>query len=326
MLNKLLTLACLSILLSGPGRNYPGNRLVRDKAAELIIGVFRTDGVIVPFAKYTHQHWTNPWPNPNPGESNTIADLAQAWYGTQTETSGAWQILLTSGSSQTVRTSKKLQVCSHCQQVWGLLTDYPNAQPHEKNECATNLGIALSKEKSATAMAILTSDSIDWQRVAKFVGRKFDSLEKAGLARVVSQLDLAQIPPPAARAKIPMAMLNLYRARLSGDNRTVFYFEASKEYAKPLGANDAACHNVSLLDGWIVQNPKGDLTLVATDYGPTDCDWDKGGYTKPFAIITLSRRTFAVVEEDSYEGESYTIFEIQQTRLRRILETYAGSC
>ena len=52
----------------------------------------------------------------------------------------------------------------------------------------------------------------------------------------------------------------------------------------------------------------------------------EGGGVLPFAILDLDGKTFAIVEEDSYEGEEYTILEIQESGVRRILETYAGGC
>jgi len=52
----------------------------------------------------------------------------------------------------------------------------------------------------------------------------------------------------------------------------------------------------------------------------------EGDLSLPLAIVQLDGKTFAIVEEDSYEGESYVILEIRKNKVRRILETLAGSC
>ena len=57
-------------------------------------------------------------------------------------------------------------------------------------------------------------------------------------------------------------------------------------------------------------------------------DWDMkdNGVMAPFVILKLDGKTFAVVEEDSQEGESYVVLEIRKRKVRRVIETYAGSC
>ena len=52
----------------------------------------------------------------------------------------------------------------------------------------------------------------------------------------------------------------------------------------------------------------------------------EGGRILPFATLQLDGKTFAIVEEEGYEGEGYTILEIRKDGIRRVLETYAGSC
>jgi len=289
------------------------------------LGIFRPDGVIAPFARYSHKKWSNPWPNPNPGEPNTIADLSKPWYESQIEATRSWQVLLPSTGVQTVTTSQSAQFCSHCQKVWGLLSDYRKAKQPGPNECVVNIGIALSCRKQAIAMTSLTNTSLNWNRITGFAGAKFDRAEKKGLAQLISPLYLAQIPPPEKRARTPLTMTGLYQAQLSNGEQ-VFYFEARKSYNRPADANDAGCENISLLGGWIRKRKDGRLTLLESHFSSTDCDMKEAGLDRPFAILRLDGKSFAIVEEDGYEGESYTILEIRRSSVRRVLETYAGSC
>lgn len=330
MLKRLIISSLLAAMFSGIGGIKRAGALVNaNNDNPFIVGVFRPDGVIVPFARYANRKWSNPWhraqPERQPDEPDTIADLSKPWYGSLVRPSGAWHLSLSPGGEQTVRTSKSLQVCSHCQQVWGLLSDYPNPQQPKENECVRNLGIALSEKKEARVMAPLTSESPDWNRLITFLGPKFERAEKVGLSGLINQYYSAQVPPYEKRARVPLSMLNLYRTQLA-DGKMIFYFEASKEYPKPRAANDAGCNNISRLGGWILRDGKRNLILLTSDFSPTDCDLKEAGIVRPFAILDLDGKTFAIVEEDSYEGEAYTILEVRESGVRPILETYAGSC
>jgi hypothetical protein len=121
-------------------------------------------------------------------------------------------------------------------------------------------------------------------------------------------------------------MRNLYKHQLPELGQILFYFEVSKEYPKPPDANDAACNNISMFEGWALRDPYGTVALLDSQFSPTDCDMVVSGRSVPFALLQLDGKTFAVIEEDSYEGESYIILEIRKDSVHRVLETYAGSC
>ena len=188
-------------------------------------------------------------PDAQPDEPDAIADLPKPWYELFVKPTAEWYLSLSTSDASTVRTSKSIQVCSHCQQVWGLLSDYHNPKQPNKDECVHNLGIALSEKKEARMMVLLTSASPDWKQLITFLAPEFERAESVGLAGTVSQY-AAQLPPAEERAKVALSMLNLYRSQLA-DGKMIFYFEASKEYPKPRAANDAGCNNISLLGGWI---------------------------------------------------------------------------
>jgi hypothetical protein len=175
-------------------------------------------------------------------------------------------------------------------------------------------------------MEQITNASPDWNQMLTFLGPEFERAEKAGISRIVSRQYSAQLPPAKERARIPLSILNLHRTQLANDGQRLFYFEASKEYPKPRDANDPGCNNISVLGGWALQDARGKLVLLDSQFQPTDCDMKEGGLALPFAILRLDGKTFAIMEEDGYEGEGYTILEIQKNRVRRVLETYAGSC
>jgi hypothetical protein len=330
MLKKLIALALLAAVFSSPGWiNYA--RVPAQTASDetFIVGILRADGVIAPFARYANPKWTNPWhsrqPNDQPDELDTIADLPKPWFQSFVKPSGEWYLWSPAGEPTTIKTSDAVQVCSHCQQVWGVLSDYPNQEKPEKNQCVPNLGAVLSEKTQGRAMEKLTVASADWKQMMTFLGPVFERAESSGLLDTVGQYS-AQLPPAEERARKPLSILNLYRSQLTHDGQLLFYFEASKQYPKPPDSNDVGCDNISLLGGWALRDAQGNLALLDSQFNPTDCDWKEGGRVLPFVILQLDGKTFAIVEEPSYEGESYTILEIKNDGVRRVLETYAGSC
>jgi hypothetical protein len=175
-------------------------------------------------------------------------------------------------------------------------------------------------------MPELIQTSEDWQLLRRFLAPIFDRIERAALAGQVNKQYASQLPPPQKRAKVNLSMPKLFRVRVPGEHRIIFYFEVSKEYPRPPEANDAGCDNISSVGGWVAREVNGKLTLLDAQYFPTDCDVKDLGLSLPFAVLELDGKTFAIVEEDSYEGESYVVLEIRRRSVRRILETYAGSC
>jgi len=320
MLKILIMLASLTVALSTGGWiKHPAVREQISSDDSFIVGIFRPDGVIVPFAHYSNRKWTNPWHAPQPSdqaaEPETIADLSKPWYESSLKPSSEWYLLLSSGDARSVRTSKNVQVCSHCQHVWGLLTDYPDPKQPEKNSCVRNLAVAFSQKTDARAMEQLTNASPDWKQVMTWLRPSFERAEKTGLAGKLIQEYSRHVPPAEERAKSPVSIINLYRVQLG--NAALFHFAASKQYP--------GCY-ISLLDGWALRDALGKLVMLHSQFSPTDCDMKEGDLILPFAILQLDGKTFAIVEEDSYEGESYTILEIRKNEVRRVLETIAGSC
>jgi hypothetical protein len=330
MLKKLITLASLAAAFSSPGWiNYARGPSQTNGNDTFIVGIVRADGVIVPFARYANRKWTNPWhsrqPNDQPGDLDTIADLEKPWFQSFVKPSSKWYLWSSAGEPRAIKTSDAVQVCSHCQKVWGLLSDYPNPETPEKNQCVRNRGAVLSEKKPARAMEKLTDASADWKQIMTFLRPEFEQAESSGLLDTISHYT-AQLPPAEERARKPLSILNLYRSQLTDDGQLLFYFEASKEYPKPPDSNEVGCDNISLLGGWVLRDAQGNLALLDSQFNPTDCDWKEGGRVLPFLILQLDGKTFAIVEEDSYEGEGYTILEIRNDGVRPVLETYAGSC
>src|SRR5260370_11778043 len=101
ILKKTIAVALLATALSSGGWIRPARapaQTSRDRT--LVVGVFRPDGVIVPFALYAQRRWTNPWhspvPDAPPDEPDTIADLPKPWYESFVKPAAEWYLSLSS--------------------------------------------------------------------------------------------------------------------------------------------------------------------------------------------------------------------------------------
>lgn len=234
MLKKIICLASLGMALSSAHGIKPATTSAQSSNdGTLIVAVFRTDGVVVPFARYANQKWTNPWHSPRPDdqayEMATIADLPKPWYQSFVKTPAEWYLLSPARGELTVRASKNVEVCSHCQKVWGLLSDYPNATPARRNECVTTLGVALNEKRSSRAMERLTDASPDWKQLLTLITPHFERAEIAALTHEGASLYASQIPSAQDRAKMPLSMQKVYRNQLTDEGQALLYFEASRE-------------------------------------------------------------------------------------------------
>src|SRR5438445_1946667 len=185
MLKKFSTIAMVTAILStSTSIGFAPAQKQKASDEKLIVGILRPDSVIIPFAQYANRKWSNPWhsaqPDDQANEPDTIADLPKPWFDSFVKSSSEWYLWSSSGVATTLTTSKTVQVCSHCQQVWGLLTDYPNAKQPEKNECVRNVGAVLSEKRHARAMEKLTDASPDWKQIMTFVGPEFERAESVG--------------------------------------------------------------------------------------------------------------------------------------------------
>ena len=93
MLKRLIISSLLAAMFSGIGGIKPAGAPVQgNNDNPFIVGVFRPDGIIVPFARYANRKWSNPWhqaqPDGQPDETDTIADLSIAWYRSLVSPSG----------------------------------------------------------------------------------------------------------------------------------------------------------------------------------------------------------------------------------------------
>lgn len=66
------------------------------------------------------------------------------------------------------------------------------------------------------------------------------------------------------------------------------------------------------------------MGLLDSRVSLTDCDLKGPSFATPLGILNLKNATYIFVSEHGSEDESYLILELDQSGLRKVLETFGG--
>src|SRR5258705_242345 len=128
----IFALLVLSPIVSNNGATVEKNQ---SRSNHFTISLFWPDGVLIPFAEYQEGKWLNPWPKSEQSteeEPNTIADLSKPWFAQDKKPSAKWYFWSLDGVLHVLKAAEIVKADSHCQTVWGLLSDLPK-EPKESD-------------------------------------------------------------------------------------------------------------------------------------------------------------------------------------------------
>jgi hypothetical protein len=331
LLSLMLLTVCSqsSIAPSVPVESEP--QLARTPQAQVsppfLIGVLRSDGVLVPFAKYSQSQWSPPWPKPASSTEETptaLTELKKPWFTQNGKPSTAWYFYSWEGEQQVLTTSKVVRAINHSGTNWGLATDYPPKSGVEKHQRI--VGIALETPHEVAGIDRLTDASPDWNMVVTFIEPTFEKIERdkiADPASAIGERETSVFPQSEAeRRKTRLTLVQLYRNKASLDGRYIYYFEARKEYSS--SSTDTGCANLSVLQGWILRNQQGEFTLLERQHSFTDCDQKGQRSVEAFIVLLVDNRRFLITQEHGWEDESYAVMELKDSSLSTVLEVMGG--
>lgn len=290
-MKKLLIIALSLLALSSTQRAAP----------QLMVGMVRGDGTLVPFAQYGNGGWWNPWPKPPAvaesiyAEStevmdHSLADLSEPWFTQCGKIPAPWFFSTSTDTFTVLRTSKVVQVRAHSGTNWGLLTDFP--QRSSKDSLHDIVGVAATVR----------------QKIEPFV--KIDPASTKDIGTFIKQVFNNE-----DGAKVEASVTVLYRNNSVVNGEHLYYFEAEKQYPKQ------GCSDVSLFQGWISEDERHGLGLMASNFVRTDCDRKGPSTMIPVGTMKLQEQIFLFVREHGWESESYIILELNQSGLHRVLQT-----
>lgn len=295
----------------------------RAGSSQYLIGTLRGDGTLVPFAQYSNGGWWNPWPEPREvAESiyagstevvnNSLGDLSEPWFTQCQQIPGPWFYWSPEGKLTELTTLKVTPVRAHSGTNWGLLTDLPKRT--SKDPLHDIIGVAITPKRKIEPFIKIDTASAQAKEIGSFIKQVFDVHEK-------EEAERARFDRPPAIAKVETSLTILYRSSNVVDGDHIYYFEAEKQYPKRTASGDLDCYDVSLFQGWISADEKGGVGLMDNNFVFTDCDRKGPSTMIPVGMTTLGEQTFLFVREHGWESESYTILELNQTGLHRVLQT-----
>jgi hypothetical protein len=325
-MRKRLTIVFLLLLLpalSLSGKTGGGVVNSQPDANHFTVSLLFPDGSLLPFAEYREGRWLNPWPRPDPSsdeEPNTVANLSKPWFAQGKRPSAAWYFWTPDGEPHALKAGKVVKVDTHCQTAWGLQSDLTKGPDGVR--LPAGIGVALDVKRQVSAMTKVAHASDEWKNFLSFIRPAFGREEEA---RSLEMSSFLAPPPGDERKKINVTLAHVYRSSAEIGGRRLYYFEAQKDYAKPIPTNDQSCNNV-FFRGWGTATPQGDLSLMSTQIGWADCDRKQESSRVPIATLSVDGRVFVITYDPSYEGESYSILEWTESGVRLVLETQGGSC
>jgi hypothetical protein len=301
----ILSMSMVSTLMQEPRLQH--EPLQNAGTGHFKVSILREDSVLIPFAEYRDGKWSAPLPKQEAygSSENSLADLPEAWFVKDNEFSATWYFWPSDGPPKVLNASKIVKVVNHGPENWGLACDYPG-KPLQANEHHKNIGIALDVETKVESPLELTNSSPDSKRILKFI-------------------QPTSFPSDEGRPKTELTLSNVYRNRSAIDGQYIYHFLAKKEYRKTGSSIDPNCNDISLLKGWILQNKQDELKLLDNQIALTDCDLKIDfPFVRPLGILIVGDRAFIFTEDHGYEDESYSIFEMNGSGIKRVLNIYGG--
>ncbi|HEV8430299.1 MAG TPA: hypothetical protein VGQ41_20515 [Pyrinomonadaceae bacterium] len=319
---RLLVSILMAVLVASNGLEKPVSSATSPQITSdhPSVSLLRSDAVLVPFAQYSHGRWENPWaksPDSTAEEPNTLADLSKPWFAEGRLPSPLWHFWSPRGKALLLNASQVVEVESHCQKLWGVISDLPKEEAVDDHFGL--LGIALNIDRKVNPSYKLDKTQDEWTKLNTLIQSEFDKEEQAKEKQLREFLPL----PRREETKNKSVTLSyLYRMTIEKTGERLYYFEALKEYRKPIPINEQTCNNV-FLNGWILTK-SDELKLIDSTIGWKDCE--TGVDSIPLGLLVLDDEVFIFSCQFGYEGETYFIYKLSKARIQTVLETYGASC
>lgn len=298
----------LAILL-GTAAPFPAG--AQNPADSLIVGVLRTDGIVVPYAVYAEEGWSRIDHDSIP---LSIIRRDEPWVhvaadGTTMLLQPGSLIRFTSGDSW--------------YESWGQVTDYcPRTIPF--GYPVDRFGAVLSEGREIHPMVRHDSDSVP-VAVAALIRERFEALEGEEVRRLSGDTltGLLQFGTPIAadRRQGEVEVEVLFSGGPIDSGGRLHYFAATRRYPSVPHPDPryVPYRPFTRLNGWILARD-GKLALIEHDLFVTCCAGMEVTRYQPFALLLLEGRTFVMAELGGWEGSLRTIFELDGSRLVKVLE------
>lgn len=327
------------------------------------LGVLRRDGILIPFAAFDGQRWSNPWPTPDhpPDMPINVADIPKSWWRDKAPTL-EWNVVpfgapspgapaTNGGSRRTVHVNGINWYPAGCIQGAGLRTDYKPAilPPSQRIHPYPKDALAFTGDVTIEPIEIVDPKDRTAVNLTEKLPFEVNGKEKIAVDRFAGH-SWTHSYNTAEREKVPVTLEALYRVRKGFDGRDVYYFEAVKRYFLPketeaarearaklerlaalqhrtLQWQDTHCDLITFVKGWFTtETPDGlirDLDPVVT---VTSCDYKNVAFMLPMGWVQIGDKREWVVQWSTPTEESYMVMAPGKLEMVIATVTPGGAC
>jgi hypothetical protein len=289
-----------------------------------LVGLLRSDGVVVPFAEQVAGQWTLPGMTAPRDGAPDLADAPAAWFASGSTTPSWWLFVTLTGRAGTLTTSKTLQARSHCQSIWALASDLP-AIPLKETEVHTAAGVAATGDTTLEPFVTLPNDSGEARRIVAWLKSAFDRDEEAAAKAAPDRNPRA--PAASDRERLPIAIERIVRSKSAVGGRALYYIEAVRHLPTNARGSRDDCGLQSFWTGWLSEVPAtGELAILTSRLDLTDCDRKGSSSTIPLALLRSGGDTVVVAIDRFWESEQYAMYVTDGKTMRALVRAGGGGC
>jgi hypothetical protein len=307
----------------------PSARVASPEQAPFTLGVVRRDGIMIPFATYDGQRWVNTWPEPkaDPEIPISLRDVPKQWWG-RTGMPVSWNFWSLDGKSRPLKVLAPVQLKVHCVGTVGLRTNYfpmvpapPPSQHHQPKD-----GLAVSGPTPIEPIEVLNDRQPEWNNAAQQIQMGVLSAEEGAIGKARGWTSPVS---PEQRARTSAKLEVLCRSSGQTPDNPIFYFEAVKQYDKPLNPQwlPASCNMMTFVGGFLRKGADG-KPRVNEWVAITDCNARSVDYLLPLGVLRLNGRIIWIVQFSGFGHERYTLLDVTEHAMASLtlLDTYGGGC
>jgi hypothetical protein len=309
----------------------------------LWISIVGVDGILVPIGTYSNGTWLNTWPEPSIDDEPAveklikakngkmlIQDIPNVWLGKSKKMPKKWYLWSRKTEPSNISVINAEKYWSHCSSGWALKT---NLRPGkvEKASPTPKLGIATNALSGVIPIVIIGKKSKDALSIFPAIKAKFVEKEQGAInvdIKTENGKYLEYTGHPVAsieRNKNKIKIEAIYKTEHEVNGNNLYFVVAQRKYRKMKNEQDADCESETLLNSWlIIKNNKA--SFLDSEIILTDCYGKAMHSIVPDIVLSLRGKHYVVSENYGYEWESYTIHEIQDTKIKKILEVGGGGC
>jgi hypothetical protein len=257
----------------------------------LTVGLLRTDGVVIPFARWSSNVWTT-LPQHSPVDRHALG--VDRWHlgtanGFRSATAGSVITLLEDSGYDS----------------WGQLTDFSPRRIDGGGYPVPRVGVVLSRPERLVHLRPVEHRDAIGARLRSLIRAELDRQDSATVQRYMPGNTLSG----AERTRLPIEIVKLDAARDRVRGERVYFYVAERQYP--------GCES-GQLQGFAVET-SGVVRLVSPRFALGDCDGKGRTRMTVHAILPLDEVVYVIGEVAGWEGVTRVLLELTPSGVRQLV-------